>query len=308
MINRNTGSQKTLAISDSLKAQSIEVLRKILRTQTEWVKVHAAEYLLWSGHPEGVQKAYLEEEKQFGHKCPYRIGIWRVLAQTEKKATEKKVWIGKVLNAFLETNGSDRIHAVESLAKLKISPLAYDAVATRMALESPIRNLSLYTLWSHAFSSPDARLKVKKSFFNIVISRAEDNSSKKLAAYVVRHLGGLSVEEWEEIAKASLTEPHESEARVNLLSSAFVTVPDDFLQSNLYRDVYLQLLNYKDIPSKHGLIEIASALAEKGQGYDLPILISFLRDQISLGSVTDAADVQASAAYAILKIGSRPGV
>jgi len=301
----NNTSKKSPVISDALKKECVEALRTILQTQSEWVKVHAAEFLLWSRYPEGVQKIYLKEEKQWGNKSPYRIGIWRVLSQAATIPEEKKIWTDKIMQAFLDTNGTDQIHAAETLAKLHISPLKEYPGITAKNLDSPVRSLSLYTRWSVAFFSQDSLLNVRKSFFDLATSGNENVPSRRLAAYVVRNSGDLPPAEWEILAQSALSEPEGSELKINLLNASVITAPNDVVPSGLYRQVYKAFLKYKNVAEKTIRIEIAAGLAEKGKPEDLPILISFLKNENPLGQDTDDADVRASAAYAILKMSVR---
>src|SRR5690625_4538084 len=66
---------------DSIREAAIEVLKKNLQDLSYWDKVHAAEYLLWTGHNENIREIFLEQNRNFGDKSEYRIGIWRVLAE-----------------------------------------------------------------------------------------------------------------------------------------------------------------------------------------------------------------------------------
>jgi len=301
----NNNSQKSPVISDSLKKESVEALRTILKTQSEWVKVHAAEFLLWSGYPDNVRNIFLEEEKYWGNKSPYRIGIWRVLSQVTKKPEEKEIWTGKIMQAFLDTNGTDRIHAAETLAKLHISPLVDSHGITVKTMNSLVRSLSLYTRWSVGFSSQDSLISVRTLFFNIATSGNEDASSRKLAVYVLCHSGSLAFAEWEKLARIALLEPEGSALKINLLNAAVITANNDAVPGDLYGRVYEAFLKFKKVAKKAIRMEIAAGLAEKGKPEDLPILISFLRNEIPLGQDTDDADVRASAAFAILKMSAR---
>lgn len=305
MTGCNNAPKKSAVVSKALQKEAVEVLRTILQTQSEWVKVHAAEFLLESGYPEGVQKIYLDEEKKWGNNSPYRIGIWRVLSRAATKPEEKEIWTDKIMQAFLDTTGTDRIHAAETLAKLHISPLTVNPEITAKTLDNPIRSLSLYTRWSVAFSSKDSLLNIRKSFFDIAASGNEDVPSRRLAAYVISHSGDLPFAEWETLAQSALSEPEGSGLKINLLNAAVITANNDAVPTGLYRQAYEALLKYKDVNDKAIRIAVANALAEKGKLEDLAILISFLKNENPLGKDSDDADVRASAAYAILKMSVR---
>lgn len=301
----DNNTNKAPAISSELKEESIEVLRTVMQTQSEWVKVHAAEFLIWSGHPGDVREIYIEEEKQFGNKSPYRIGIWRVLAQETEEPDDKKEWTNKIMNAFLDTSGADRIHAAETLAKLHVSTLKEHPDATALALKSPVKSLSLYTRWSVAFTSADSLLSVRDSFLSMAISGEEEVSSRRLAAYVVRNSGELPDVQWKLFAKAALSEPEGSGLKSVLLTAVVITAPGIVISSDLYQQVFEAFLHYKDIPDKGARMDIAAGLAEKGTVDDLQGLIALLRNENPLDIETDNADVRASAAYAILKMEKR---
>lgn len=186
-------------VSDSLKNESVQTLRKVMQTQQEWVKVHAAEFLIWSGNPGGVKEVYAEELQKFNGKSPYRIGIWRVLSQLSD-GIERKEYGQKVLRAFLDTSGKDRLHAVETLAKLKLSP--YDAApgVTKAALESDNATLYGYTNWAIAYTDHNAMLDAQSFFYRQLMNPAADITLRTIAAYVLRYIQGVSPAQWKEFA------------------------------------------------------------------------------------------------------------
>jgi hypothetical protein len=289
-----------------MESQSLEVLRNVLATQSEWVKVHAAEYLIWSGNPEGVQAAYLQEEKLFGTKSPYRIGIWRVLAQAASNETDRKMWTDKIMAVFLDSTATDRTHAVETLAKLKISPLANDRHLTEETLNSPVKSLALYTLWSIAFTSRDSLKTAPGKFLDVIIKAGGDPSGKSTPAYALRQLKGLSDKEWDLLAATALAEPADSPARVYLLSAAFTTV-NAGRQPEALPTIHAEILKYKSAASKGDISEMCAALADRGTEKDLSMLDSLSENLTQLTSEADKADVRAATAHAILKIMGRGG-
>lgn len=295
----------TPPISDTLKMESINTLRSVLNDQQEWVKVHAAEFLLWNGHPEGVEEIYLKEEKKWGNVSPYRIGIWRVLYQAATKPEEKKIWLEKIMQAFADTAGADRIHAAETLAKLNVSPLKKYPAVTKATLKSSVSSLAIYTRWSISHSSEQLFLDNRNFFLNVATSPKEEVLPRKLAAYILRNSGDLPFEEWGELGKSALSVPENSDVRLNLLSAALITASEKAILTNLYRDVYHAFLQYKDDSIKSVRIDIAAGLGEKGNMENLPVLIAFLRNSNPLGVEAEDADVRASAAYAILKLKKR---
>lgn len=296
---RNKGGDS--GISSEMEKQSVAVLRDVLATRSEWVKVHAAEYLLWSGNPEGVQEVYLAEEKHFNTKPQYRIGIWRVLAQAAKTEAEKKVWTDQIKAVFLDSTATDRTHAAETLAKLKISPLADDPALTQKTLNSSVKSLALYTEWSVAYSSPDSLKAAPAKFLKMILAAGHDHSSKSTPAYALRQLKGLTDEEWDLLAAAALSEPADSPARIYLLSAAFTTTQNGRKPDKLAQ-IHAEIVKYKTASSKGDISEMCAALAGSGTMDDLPVLVSLSEHLTQLPSDADKADVRAAAAYAVLRI------
>jgi hypothetical protein len=296
-------SKSNIDISQQNK-NALQILRNNMYTQKEWIKVHAAEFLLWSGFPEGVEEHFLEEEKNFGEQSPYRIGIWRVLAQVAKTSDEKKRWSDKIMRAFVDESGKDRIHAAETLAKLKISPLNDYPEITKQAMESSVKNLSLYTIWSIAFTSGNTFSDSLHSFLKLAVSKDKDVADRNLAAYRIRQSINLEEDLWNPFAQSVLLEPRDSEVRINLLNAAFVTVPASLQHSKLFKQVREEFLEYEKTKDYAVLIKLADGLAEKGEPKDVPKLLSFMETKNTLN---DAAyeDFRSYAAYAIIKINNR---
>ncbi len=282
-----------------IKERSVGILREVLATQSEWVKVHAAEFLLWAGYPDGVTEAYEAEEKEYSDKPQYRIGIWRVLAQAAPSPDVKKIYTDKILSAFLDTAGTDRIHAAETLAKLEISPVNDNEEITREALLSPVLPLALYTQWSVAYTSADSMASARSALLRLIKG---DEPQRRTSAFSLRKLGGLTADEWKALATAGLEEPASSTARVYLLSSALVTAPADLPAGDLFQRVRDGLLPYTKAPGKGDRMEMCMALSERGLEEDIPLLLSLLENENPLGKEADDADVRAAAAYALLKI------
>lgn len=304
--NNNGGN--TLSVSDSLRREAIQVIRLNLENQSKWEKVHAAEYLLWLGHPQEVKETFLKEEQKFGTELPYRIGIWRVLAQADTASEKKRIWVDKIIDAYRDTNGTDRVHAAETLAKLNISPSKESPEITQEILEGNISPLSIYTRWG--VSVTDSIKSSQNPFLNILKNDSVDIQLKSIAAYALRYLDNLNPEEWHSLAQSALSRPEIPEDHTNLLSTAFVTAPDDSVRSVNYLNIRRNLLETKSSPNEANRLEMTSALSEKGTLEDLPILISLMDNgnkQRGTGKINGSGspDLQAAAAYAILKIDSR---
>ncbi|MGG7664219.1 hypothetical protein [Dyadobacter sp. BHUBP1] len=282
----------------------VALLQKVLHEQQEWVKVHAAEYLLWAGYPEGVREVFLKEETRLGNRPQYRVGIWRVLHQASRGEADRQIWSGKIKEAFLDEQGRDRIHAAETLAKLHQSTLAEAPEITRRAISSNVPSLAIYALWSTAFHSEQERQKVKQELIgNLASPSGSHGPGKTIPAYALRQLGDLEADQWQLLARAALEEPDDSPTKVYLLSAAWVTSggqPD--VQVGQLRQL---LMKYSTSPEKGARSEMAMALAERGDSAAVPVLTGMFENKHSLQDSAADYDVMAAAAYALIRICQR---
>jgi hypothetical protein len=291
---------------DPVSKKALNELLMILKKQPEFIKVHAAEYLIWLGHTEEVRKEFLHENELHGDQPKYRIGIWRVLSQTEKNLQDKQQWNGKIYQAFGDLNGPDRLHASETLAKLQLSPGEKYPEATQKSLLSDNKNLQVYTLWATSYASKDSLNKNREKF---IVKALNDTTVdvRKISSYILRRMG-LNPNQWAEFAEKALAEPSASDLKLSLLTSAFITQSEK-VQEDLKLQVRTALLKDTDQLNYAGQIEVAIALSEKGGSADLELLKKLL-DKNKAKVAEDAddkqkADVRAAAAYAILKIKQR---
>jgi len=294
-------------VQDPLKEQALTELRTVLKNNAMWVKVHAAEYLVWLHQDiNDVQKVYEEEYRQYQNEPKYRIGISRVLYQTETDPAKKKACLDKVLTIFGDTTSPDRIHAAETLAKLKTSPAVLYPQATDASLKDTSRILQTYTLWATSYTSKEVEEKNKQEFIRMAFEDA-DPIIRKISAYVLLKSKDLTPGEWESFAAKALEEPASGGLRNNLLQAAFVTYTggDETIHQKIKTEI---TSNWKQFNAGER-IELAQALAEKGGCKDAVILAAFLNNEEN-NNLYDAqspsgADVRAAAAYAILKIAGR---
>ncbi|GAA4749601.1 hypothetical protein GCM10023229_32730 [Flavisolibacter ginsenosidimutans] len=294
--------------ADPLTDKALAELRNVLKTETEFVKVHAAEYLIWLGYPAEVRQVFLKENELHGDQPKYRITIWRVLAQTETDPQGKKVWYDKIFKAFGDVNGPDRLHAAETLAKLKLSPAERYPEATQKSINDESRNMQAYTHWALSYAPGANADRFRKDFLKMAESDT-NQIVRMISAFILRKSGGLTETEWTELSRAALAEPADSPLKKNLLNTAIVTFPSGEKRTADYEKIRKAMTENYQRFSAGERMELAQALAEKGDASDLPILASYLNNENSKGlyeaDSKEAADVRANAAYAIVKIKRR---
>lgn len=287
--------------ADELKKEAVDTLRRVLYEQQEWVKVHAAEFLIWSGNPEGVKDVYLKEQEAFVDKPKYRIGIWRVLAQLNT-GDEKQKYQQQIIDAFIDTAGDDRVHAVETMAKLKLSPLPDHSVIAEHTLRSDVKSLSAYTKWSIAYTNEAAMKKAKQDFLESILDENEEELPKRIAAYVLRNSGVLEEAQWQKLSQFVLQLPDEASTRLSFTNAALLTASAILHKSAEFQQLKTIFYSYQSKAEKAVRIDMAAGMAELGTESDLPLLLEWLHNKKPTGNTADDADVQASAAYAILKM------
>ncbi len=303
----NSVSKEKLMSIDDWKKEAVDTLQTVMHTQSEWVKVHAAEFLIWAGHPMRVKEAFKAEEQKYIGQSPYRIGIWRVLAQLSD-GEERKKYDGNILQAFADTAGKDRIHAAETLGKLITSPYVSHPVETRAALNDGTPALRAYANWAVAYTGDSAMANAQAYFLHNIANPEADIMLRKIAAYVLRYIGGMDKAAWNTLADEVLDMPEDADGRLNFLTTAVILAEAGDTKTEKYQRLRNELLENATAGSKAVRIEIANALMAKGTDADLPLLQQWLRNELPVGVVADDADVQASAAYAILKICDRAPV
>lgn len=291
--------------SESVKLKATHQLREVLNKEQMWVKVHAAEYLLWSGLDTGtVRKVFLTEEKLHSTEPKYRVGIQRVLAQTQEDTIKRNERIKKILAIFGNLHAPDRIHATETLAKLKTSPFANYPEVTAAALQDANPIMQTYTLWASSFTSADVEKANNNKFKKMALTNP-DSTIRKISAYILQKSKVFDANEWKLFATKALEASPTSGLKNSLLNTSFITYPGG--NDKTFELIRTEMKKgWNATFSAQQLIEMAQALAERGICKELPILDSIMNNK-NVGKLYDpesaiGADVRAAAAYAILKI------
>ena len=298
----NTGKKRF--VKEELREAAIENLRETLDSDLTWEKVHAAEFLLELGYVNEVHNSFIEEEKKRGKEHFYRIGIWRVLAQSTYRPEEKEVWMDSIAIVFGNPDSPDRIHAAESLAKLNYFPFREDNDQVQSILEGDHNSLWLYTLWATSYSKDRNIEKVKNLLTDIVTSYDEPNSLRRLAAYGLRNIKDVGLDNYKLLLNTALSEPDTSAAYSNIVSSAYINTPSDSLSTISADKCRQKLLDIISDPAKEGRYEALLAISETADQEELPLLSSFIASQNNR-SFGSELDIYNAASYVILRIDRR---
>lgn len=309
---------KHSCISSLLRDRAMRQLTDTMDRCDRWVKVHAAEFLLELENPNNVRDAFNAELRLYGDMPQYRIGIWRVLARSSENDKSKRQWIDKIIAAFQQPQGKDRIHAAETLAKLGV-PLQGDTrqIAAELTY-SRDPALATYTQWA-LVAGRNGINKTQASKL-IALLDSKDESARRIAAYALRYQKSLLPENWPNLTQKALSEPSESGAKIYMLSAAMVTASHSDIKTPDFDKVKSALITAKNSQNKSARYELCMALALCGKNEDLPILLDLMKPKNSIRegiegyrNLTDEqlfehpfnADVRSAAAYAILCIDHR---
>ncbi len=275
------------AVDAPLRALAVQVLRASLEHEQRWIRVHAAEALVDAGQQDEVARVFARELEAHGSEPEYRVGIWRVLAQAAPTAQQRQPWVTKIVAAFLDAGGPDRLHAAETLGKLGYRVSGDDAAAFEIVARTARGSLAADARWVLASSGQaagDAPLAELLS--------SDDRGTRNDAAYAMRHLAKLSSAGWAKLAAAAGRSQLGDGERVTLLSAAFVHAP--IAQKARFKT---ELLKYLSNGTNDEKFEVCAALAGAGVDSDLLRLAPLLKDP--------APDVRIGAAHAVLKINQR---
>ena len=271
-------------VSAELREECVETLRAALRDGEQWVKVHAAEQLLALGYPQGVRETFEAERQAFEAEPQYRIGIWRVLARAAVNAEVRDRWIDEIRQAFLDPKGPDRLHAIETLAKLGYMPAVEDEAHFAQAAQDKDGRFAGYARWILAQAGkPEAEALLTD------LLDSEEAEVRSTAAYALRHLGAITAATRQRLLVAAEEEAPDSPARIHLVAAALLHAPNAEA-ARPFREAVCQYAREGEQGQRYQAVQ---TLAACSRNTDVPLLEGLLEDP--------DMDVRACAAYAILR-------
>src|SRR5688572_22895312 len=256
------------------EAQSIGVLRDVMRREERFVKVHAAEALIELGQPAGIHDLFLAQEREHRDVPMYRLGVWRVLARTTTVGTpEHDRWLGQLRKAALDPAAPDRIGAIESLAKLKYAVAPDERPVIEMLAQSQDEGIALFSLWllSQAPGGENPQDRVARYL------DSKDPITRLRAIYILRFLPDLSADNRAKLKASARAEERDTLTHAYATSSSFIvarTYGDDD-ESQRTRDELHRILKTGEPAAKQ---EACRALGEQGSRDDLEAIAPLLAD------------------------------
>tara|TARA_R110000822_G_scaffold168554_3_gene308617 strand:+ start:2188 stop:3078 length:891 start_codon:yes stop_codon:yes gene_type:complete len=288
-------------VSESVVKSAKDKLQYALENSSKWQKVHAAEYILNHGYSNKVYDIFVEEEKQNRNEPYYRIGLWRVLNQAAISSEEKNQWLDSISKVYEDYTSVDRIHAAETLAKLKISPHTISVKVTDSVLKSAHDPMWAYTYWGTAYTSEKEMNQVKNKFMDIILNSNESTLVKRIAVYALFKMKNISAQNWDILCSRAMNEPMDSPLYTSLLTCTLANTPKDSLLSTRAHKCREKL--EKQIYSSNNN-EISASLTvyqDIATEEDIPLLTSFMEK----GFDEDNIEITMAAANAILSFDSQ---
>ena len=266
------------AISPALHARCLSVLREALADGKEFVKVHAAESLIWTGNAGNVREVFLNEPTTAPR---YRIGVWRVLAQTAPEPKDRHEYENKILAVLLDTNAPDRTHAAETSGKLGVTSHAPEVLLLAGGEAGACQAMARWVLANSGDEKDEA--------FLAELLESPNADARGCAAYALRFFKKIRPATYEKLKTAAEKEPVGSSQRANMISPWY-------LHASLAErpDVRARLLQCVETGKGEDKREVCAALGRVPNPEDLPFLTRLLDDA--------DLDARAGAAEAILRI------
>ena len=197
-----------------LQTAALTTLREVLRDQKSWIQVHAAEALLAQGEHAPV-RAVFENLDVAGAAASYRIGVWRVLANSSRSPGEQAVWTQRIEQIARDPMAPDRKQAIESLGKLAQPVSAACLAALQIFIHERAPEENVLAWWSlHHCGDPNALIALRESL------RRPEPLARQRAAYVLRWIQPTDQATVAALAQAATDEPKSTLPRTFLLSAA----------------------------------------------------------------------------------------
>jgi hypothetical protein len=206
-----------LAAAADPTQQALSALRDIVQKDSGWPQIHAAEALSQIGRQESsAVRVLFTTQLPTLEQSAYRLGVWRVLAETAPNDEDRNLWIDKIEGALVDTSAVDRPNALESLGKLRARLMGPVLDEARTWAESPNGPRSVLGLWSLYFAGDISALQRLDEAL-----RSPDAATRGDAAYTLRWMQVTTPTILRDLARAADAEPVDSAAYVYLVSAAF---------------------------------------------------------------------------------------
>jgi hypothetical protein len=196
--------------------QLILTLEREMRTNTGWVRIHAADALADHGETQTVFSLFAGSVDV---PSPYQIGVWRVMARVSPRAAGRETFIVRLRAVMLDPQApaADRLRATESLAKLGVARVADREVLEDWATKADDASAAMVR-WQLVLSSPATDREADEASLSALLD-SPDAIARLRAAFALGKLESLSEESLARLRDREEREPADSQARAYLITA-----------------------------------------------------------------------------------------
>jgi hypothetical protein len=220
MIIRRVSLARLTTPEDALSARAKSVLRDVMQAEESWIKIHAAEALLAGGETAAVRAQLLAMRPTLDSRV-YRVGVWRVLANTSATLPERLACVAEVEKIFLNPAAPDRSQALETLCKLRHRVTGPTLAAVRQLAADPAAPLRGLARWALRLADEPGALASLTALL-----QSPDDGQRLIAAYALRMLRETDPAALAALAEAARREVPSSRAHPYVVSAAFALGAD----------------------------------------------------------------------------------
>ena len=282
-------SDAEIDAATALTAAAFATLTDVLETDSSTKQIHAAEVLIAHGRAPAVHQWFEQSSEVVDDKPIRRVVVWRARARSAPTAAEREMWVNRILALTATPGLPDRVHAIESIAKLGVEPPPeLIPVLQHWVAVGPEREQVFvhWALWS--VDPPPHPGELLATWLT-----STDPITRLRAAYITRWLGAPEPAFDTLVRLADDTEDNDQIAAIIVASAALLQpVPAD---APAWR-AHLERITQGDDPAAtyHAL----QGLMPSYDQADLARIAHLLQD--------DAADVRVAAAWTILTVAHPP--
>lgn len=161
------------------------ILNDAARLPASLISIHAAESLVRLKKTDGLLSHFRSQSHPDA--SAYQVGVWRVLARIEETSPEREAAVQKIRQILLNQNSAFRVHAMESLAKLKSPILPGERETVHSIAQDDTNPGAPFALWRIALQEPDG-----PSIPHLTTLLLSENETIRFrSAYVLWHLRPL---------------------------------------------------------------------------------------------------------------------
>jgi HEAT repeat protein len=251
------------------RSQLINQLEGEMASNTQWLRIHAAEGLLDNG--ESLKKVFEQFQPEADTAtAPYRIGVWRVLARSTTGA-KRETYIGRIRQAMRDPQATDRISAAESLGKVNAASRA-DRDLIFDWLKSADDATAPFPQWLLVLSSnTEERLKDEAALAKYLSS--PDPVARIRAGFAIGRLENLAPASVASLREQLKREPMDSIARIYLITALLLHSNDPVEIARLEND-----LNHYAHGKANEQLELGIVTGRRGKKEGLSMLAPLLND------------------------------